>query len=152
MMPEHPVVKQKLVPISWLFYRLERTFCPHQLNWPVVLALCRPSLGIKNVSITSNHRMLDWKEFPETFFTHSCHVTDEETKAQPDQHICSGTLHTIVNYCFRKKANAGTSSSAAFLTFSVTISGSRCSAEWHCTLSKSRQEFEKRPVVQSLVA
>lgn len=136
------------VPKNWL----ERTFCPHQLNWLVVLALCRPCLGIKNVRITSNHRMLDGKEFTETFLIHSYHATNEETKAQPDQNICSGTLNTIVNYCFGKKANAGTSSPTAFLTFSVTISGSRRSAEWHCILSKSRQEFEKLPMVQLLIA
>lgn len=64
----------------------------------------------------------------------------------------SGTRTTMVNYDFRRRASAGSSLPAAFLTFSVAISESRCSTEGHCILSKSRQEFEKHPMVQVFVA
>lgn len=114
----------------------------------MVLALCAPSLGIKNVSMTPSHRMLDWRESPETFFTHSLHITDEETRhSQPGRFAEGHAAQLLTIVC----VNAGTSSTA-FLTFSVAISESRGSTEWYCIFSKSRQEFEKHPVVQLFIA
>lgn len=84
-----------MVPRNWL----ERTFCPHSLNWLVVLALCRPSLSIKTVSMIPYHGPSDRKESPKTMCTHSAHVPGEETKVQQDEKMCRGhavPLLTIV--------------------------------------------------------